>query len=98
MNPDEFPSNSETSKKSPPQDEPKVDPVVKGGVKRRRRSLRRQFTETFIAGDAKSAGNWVVFEVLLPGVREILAESVYQGVDKLIFGRNSSRRSGSMFH
>ena len=96
MHPDEFPPNSDESKKAGPRGEPKVDPVVTGGAKRRRRSLRRQFKETFVAGDAKGAGNWVIFEVLLPGAREVVAESLIQGIERIIFG-GSKRRSGSMY-
>jgi hypothetical protein len=96
MHPEEFPPNSDESKKASPRGEPKVDPVVTGGAKRRRKSLRRQFKETFVAGDAKSAGTWVIFEVLLPGAREVVAESITQGVERIIFG-SSKRRSGSLY-
>lgn len=87
----EFPSNSERSKKLP--DEKNIAPVVVGGVSRKRKSLRKQFTEVFIAGDAKTALRYSVLEVLLPASRDMVLETIQQGLDKLFLGEG--RRRGS---
>jgi hypothetical protein len=92
MSESEFPPNSETSKKGVPNVK-KVVPVVSSGARRRRKSLRKQFTETFLAGNAKSASQYVVLDILLPEVKNIILEVVNGGLEKLIFG--DSRRRGS---
>lgn len=94
MDASEFPANSETSKKGIIEDK-NVTRVTSGEATRRKKSLRKQCSETFIAGDAKTAVRYVVFDVLLPAARDMMFESVYQGFEKLIFGVGNTRRRGS---
>jgi len=88
----EFPPNSEISKRKKNQ-EKNITPVVSGNAVRRKKSLRKQFSETFVAGDAKTAMRYVAFDVLLPAAKDMVVESFTQGIEKLIFG--DSRRRGS---
>lgn len=90
-NPD-FPPNSKISKKDSIQDK-NITPVVSSGAVRRKKSLRKQFSETFVAGDAKTALRYVAFDVLLPSAKDMVVESFTQGIEKLIFG--DSRRRGT---
>jgi len=89
MDQSEFPPNSETSKKGP---EKNITPVTTGAT-RRRKSLRKQFSETFVAGDARTAFRYVIFDVLLPAAKDTIVEAGSQGIEKLIFG--DSRRRGA---
>jgi len=88
----EFPPNSEASKRGVP-DGKNISPVVTGGATRRRKSLRKQFKETFIAGDARTAIQYAMFDVLLPAARDTVLDVFQQGLEKLILG--DSRRRGS---
>lgn len=88
----EFPPNSEKSKRNAPVDK-NVEKVVSGEAVRRKKSLRRQFSETFVAGDAKTAVRYVLFDVMLPAAKDMIVEAGAQGIEKLIFG--DSRRRGS---
>lgn len=89
----EFPPNNDVSKKSKNQ-EKNIVPVVSSGAVRRRKSLRKQFSETFVAGDFRTAMRYVAFDVLLPAAKDMVVESFTQGIEKLIFG--DSRRRGSV--
>lgn len=93
MSTPEFPSNSKSNKTDISQAKD-LTPVVTGGAVRRKRSLRKQFTETFVAGDAKMALRYAMFDVLLPAARDMVAESGIGFIEKLIRG-DSSRRRGS---
>lgn len=88
----EFPPNSKMSKEIKSVDK-NITPVVSSGAVRRKKSLRKQFTETFVAGDAKTALRYVAFDVLLPAAKDMVVDSFTQGIEKLIFG--DSRRRGS---
>jgi|SRR5580765_333726 hypothetical protein len=88
----EFPPNSEKSKKGVP-DGKNISAVVQGGAVRRKKSLRKQFKETFVAGDARTAISYVLFDVLLPAAKDMVVEAGSQGIEKLIFG--DARRRGS---
>jgi hypothetical protein len=87
----EFPPNSDASKRQP--DEKDIKRVTSGDPVRRRKPLRKQFADTFVAGDAKSALHYVMFDVLIPAAKDMIAEAGSQGIERLIFGE--SRRRGS---
>lgn len=88
----EFPPNSKISKTGKSV-EKNITPVVSSGAVRRKKSLRKQFAETFVAGDVKTAVRYVMFDVLLPAAKDMVVDSFTQGIEKLIFG--DSRRRGS---
>ena len=92
MSSSEFPPNSESSKRGTKVDKD-ISPVVSGSAVRRRKSLRKQFSETFVAGDLRTAVRYVLFDVLLPAAKDTIVEAGSQGIEKLIFG--DSRRRGS---
>ena len=92
MDSQEFPPNSEASKREPIYDK-EITRVTTSEVKRKKKSLRKQFSETFVAGDAKSAIRYVVLDVMLPAAKDMIVEAGSQGIEKLIFGE--SRRRGS---
>jgi hypothetical protein len=89
MEPPEFPPNSEVSKKT--QDK-NIEPVTSGSARRRKKSLRKQFSESIVAGDMKSVTRFVMLDVLLPQVKDMIVEVVHSGVEKLIFGDNRRSR------
>ena len=90
MEPSEFPPNSEASKHRADKD---VTRVTSGDPVRRRKSLRKQFAETFVAGDMRSAVRYVMLDVLLPAAKDMVVEAGSSGIERLIFGE--SRRRGS---
>lgn len=94
MDPMSFPPNSEASKRSGDNIEDKnIERVTSGEAIRKKKSLRKQLRETFIAGDLKSSVRYVAFDILLPTLRDMLWEAGSGGIEKLIFGE--SRRRGS---
>jgi hypothetical protein len=90
----EFPPNSEASRRERKEDKG-IERVTSGEVIRKKKSLRRKFKETFIAGDAKSVLQYVVLDVALPAARELVAEIINAGTEKILFGE--SRRRGSRY-
>jgi hypothetical protein len=90
MDPSEFPPNSDASKRNVEKD---ITRVTSGETVRRRKSLRKQFSETFVAGDMRSAMRYVVFDVMLPAAKDMIVDAGSSGIEKLIFG--DARRRGS---
>jgi hypothetical protein len=88
----EYPPNSEASKREP--EDKKIERITSGEAVRKKKSLRKQFSETFVAGDARSTVRYVIFDVLLPAAKDMIVEAGDQGIEKLIFG--DSRRRGSL--
>jgi hypothetical protein len=76
------------------QDAPKKDleKVVSGEVIQRPQSLGAKFKNVFFGGDISSARTYVISEVLLPAIRNLVVESISKGADRLIYGENAHRR------
>lgn len=95
----EFPSNRKTEKPAPRNKatEKKVEQVVQSEVVRRKKPLGKRFTEHFVGGDARSVWGYVAFDVLIPAAKDMFADAVSQGVERMIFGeaRSTSRRTGA---
>jgi hypothetical protein len=96
---EDYPSNShkKTAPKKEIEEPKKIDKVVEGVVVRRKKPFSKRFAETFIGGDAKTVGLYIVYDVLLPAVKDTLADAMSQGVERMLFGeaRPSTRRSSN---
>lgn len=92
----DFPPNSMSSKEEPePEKVKEVKQVTSEPAKRRKKSLGSKFKGMFISGDARSAGNYVMFDVLLPAAKDMIVESGQQMIEKVIFGETRRRRGGA---
>jgi hypothetical protein len=97
---EDFPANSQfpRAKEIPEKkEEPKkVEQITTGPVKVRKKPLGRRFLDTFLAGSMAGVGQYVLLEVIVPAIRDVIADTVSQGAERLIYGeaRSSSRRTG----
>ena len=84
----DYPPNSKTKP------EKKVERVTSAEAVRRKKSLGKQFKETFIGGNAKSAGHYVFFGVLIPAAKDAIADAGREMIERIIFGESRSKRRG----
>lgn len=89
----EFPSNShkykEEQKKKAQQGslpEKRVDKVVTGAVKTRKKSGLSKFAENFISEDATSVKSYVFMEVLIPAIKKLVSDVVTDGISMILYG------------
>lgn len=87
----EFPPNSVKSRQTPPQEEKKIEQVVSGEVKRRKKSLGRQFKETFISGDMKTSVHYGFFDVLVPSAQVAVVQALEGWIRSLFLGDSKFR-------
>jgi hypothetical protein len=86
-----FPPNSKVSRGA--QKEP-VQRVTSADAVRRPPSLGKKFTQTFLAGDApRTAWEYMVFEIIIPGARDVVVEGLQSWVER-IFNGGRPRRGG----
>lgn len=90
----DYPPNSDVSKRKAVKEDKEIKRVTSADPVRRKKPLRKQFAETFIGGDAKTALNYMMFDVVIPGARDMVVDTVMAGLEKLIFG-DSRRRRGA---
>lgn len=86
--------NSHKYKESKQSEKKEVKKVVKGKVRIRKKPLGKKFAETFMSEDAQDVKSYVFFDVLVPSIKDTLAEIVKQAIDIILFGnsRRSSRK------
>lgn len=91
-----YPANSHKAKveKAAPT-EKKVESVVTGKVVQRKKPLGAKIAETFAGEDAKSVGDHILFDVLIPAAKAAISDAASQGVERLLFGEVRSRRATS---
>lgn len=97
----EFPSNSsstkaETAEKVAKPEPKKIEKVIQGDVVRRKKPLGARFKDVFVGGEARGVWNYVTMDVMVPAAKDMFADAVSQGVERMIFGesRSTGRRSG----
>lgn len=92
----EYPSNSRTRQPRPQEKgRPKMEPVVQNEVKRRKRSLGSRFRDNFGVVDGQSVAHYIFLDVLIPAAKDAVVDAVTQGIERLIFGENRPRSTGS---
>lgn len=94
----EFPSNSHglRARRGEPPEPKQVKQVTMSSANRRKRSMTKRFTETFGGGSLRTAGVVVMFEILIPALKDLVAESGKAALDGVVYGEDhvSRRRAG----
>ena len=81
---EDYPSNSNKSRS---QDEPKkIEKVVSGPVKTRKKSEFRKFTDVFVSEDINSVKHYIFMDVIVPVVKKAIVDVVSDGVNMLMYG------------
>lgn len=76
-------SNSHKKKEAEKQE---VKKVTKGQVVERKKSLGRKFSDLFVGDDAQTVGEYLVQDVLVPALKNLISDAVGQGIDRFLFG------------
>lgn len=89
----DYTSNSKKSKDGPriEKHEP-LEKVVVGEVIQKPKGPGRRFKEIFFGGDAKEAAKFVLADVMLPALRNLMVDAVTKGVEGMVYGDSARRR------
>lgn len=82
-----YSANSKTVKATNEVDRPPISQVIESGTtKERKKSLGRRFREQFAGDDAKTVGQVLLFDVVVPATKNLLFDLVREGAQRLLFG------------
>jgi hypothetical protein len=99
----EFPSNSQRPRKAirtepivEPADRPEIKRVVEGEVVLRKKSLGKRFRETFVGGDGMTVREYVIGDILIPALRDLVSDITIGGIERMLYGDRvpAGRRMG----
>lgn len=75
----DFPSNSRKTK-------PAVERVVKTPARIDKGSLGKQALQAFFAEDIKEVGQYLLWDIALPSIKNAVSDIFTSGIDRLLFG------------
>lgn len=98
IDPADFPSNSKTKVGN---EKPEVRKVITGKVVKQKRTLGKRIAETFLGGDTRSVGDYILHDVLIPAAKDMIFDMIKGGAEMSLFGekkgRNTSRDRGKSY-
>lgn len=75
--------------------EKKVEKIVSGKVKTKKKNELQKMAGTLIAEDAKSVKSYILMDVLVPAVKDAIEDIVTNGIRMLLRGDTKARSGGS---
>ena len=73
----------------------KIEKVVTGKVKTKKKSEIRKLKDTFISEDVSNVKSYIVMDVLIPAAKKAISDIVRDGIDMILYGDTRSGRSSS---
>lgn len=86
---------SREAQKAPLAEKPKVEKIVTGGVKTKKKSELSKFKDVFIAEDMDNIKNYILMDVLVPAFKKAVSDIVRNGIDMLLYGEVGSDKRSS---
>lgn len=92
---EEYKPNSHKSKEQDPIPEKKVEKVVSGSVRSRKKSAVGKFANAFIQEDAQNVKSYIFMEVLIPALKKAISDIVTNAIDMFLYGESGRSRKSS---
>ena len=87
-----FPANSKIAKVEQTEtDRPKHEKIVKGKVTTKKPSFGRRFANLFIGEDAVDVKGYILMDVFIPAIKDLISDVVSGGLDMVLFGEHRAR-------
>jgi len=81
-----YSGNSNRDKVPDEEPQPKVEKVIQGGASMRKKPLGRRIAENFTGADAHSVGQYVLFDVILPQIKDLVFDVGTAALQRTLFG------------
>ena len=68
-----------------------VTQVAKGHIKEK--GVGEKMADSFLSEDVRNVKNYIIWDVIIPGIKNAIADVVVGGIEMALFGSSKSRRS-----
>ena len=95
---DEYKPNSHKSKedyKASANEEKKIEKVIKGNAKPRKKSEISKFADVFISEDIGNVKSYALNDVLIPAIKKAVTDIVKNGIDMIVYGGTGKGQGSS---
>lgn len=89
---EEYPSNSHKSREESLSKKPKIEKVISGNVKTKKKSGLHKLSDIFISEDASNVKSYIVMDVLVPAIKKAISDIVTNGIEMMLYGETSKKR------
>lgn len=87
-----LPDNSKKAKEEIPEEErTPLEQITTEPVIKRKKGLGRKFKEAMTGDDARSVGQYVFFDVIIPQLKNLLEDTINEGIHRALHGNVSGR-------
>lgn len=89
-----FPSNSHSIKNPKGknlENKRRSGKIIKGKVVKQKKSFSKRIKELFIADNEQSVMEYILYDVLVPAAKDMISNTVKDGIEVLLFGEKKSR-------
>jgi hypothetical protein len=94
---DEYRPNSHKSRdekrEAPP--EKKIEKVISGEAKSKKKSDVQRFADVFIQEDVKNVKTYIFMDVLVPAIKKAISDIVRNGIDMILYGEADRGRKNA---
>lgn len=66
--------------------EKQIERVITGEVIQKPKGIGRKFKDIFLGGDLRASTRFVVADVLLPALRNLIVDMTSKGIEKIVYG------------
>ena len=74
----------------------KIEKVIKGCAKTKKRSDVKKFADVFISEDAGNVKSYIFMDVLVPAIKKAISDVVKNGIDMMLYGETGRSKKNSL--
>lgn len=74
----------------------RVEKVVNGNVKTKKKNEIRKFADVFISEDAANVKSYILMDVLVPAIKKAISDVVTNGIDMILYGGKGPGKKSSV--
>ena len=91
---DSYKSNSDKSRQEQ-KEEKKIEAVVTGTAKTRKKSDIRKIAEAFVSEDANNVKSYILMDVIVPAAKKAISDIVTTAIDMILYGENGRNKKNT---
>lgn len=92
---EEYKSNSHKSRAEATKKEHKIEKVVTGAVKTKKKGGLHKFTDVFISEDAGNVKTYIFMDVLVPAIKKAISDIVTNGIEMMLYGETGRKKNSN---
>jgi hypothetical protein len=95
---EEYKPNSYKSKEGPaePAPEKKIEKVISGVARAKKKNEIQKFADVFISEDINSVKSYILLDVLIPAVKKAISDIITNGIDMILYGETGRTKKNSI--